>query len=107
MNRFDGIVVFKPLIMVEVIAIARLMLSQVSKRLNEKGIEFTATDEAIAELAELGFDQRFGARALRRTIQTRVDDILADYLLKGEIGRRDQVILETGGKLRVEKAREI
>jgi len=107
LNRFDGIVVFKPLTMVEVIEIARLMLNQISKRLAEKGIEFIATDEAIAELAELGFDQRFGARALRRTIQTRVDDILADYLLKGEIGRRDKVILETGGKLAVEKAKEI
>lgn len=107
LNRFDGIVVFKPLTMVEVINIARLMLNQISKRLEEKGISFTATDEAIAELAELGFDQRFGARALRRTVQTRVDDILADYLLKGEIGRRDKVILEAGGKLRVEKAIEI
>jgi ATP-dependent Clp protease ATP-binding subunit ClpC len=107
LNRFDGIVVFKPLSMVEVIKIARLMVKKIAKRLDEKGIEFTADDEAIAELAEMGFDPKFGARPLRRVIQERIDDVLAEQLLGGNIERRDKVILQVGGKLKVEKAEMI
>ncbi len=107
LNRFDGVVVFKPLSMVDVIKIAKLMVNKISRRLEEKGIEFSATEAAIAELAESGFDPKFGARPLRRTIQTKVDDVLADYLLKGEISRRDKVVLEVGGKLNIEKAKKL
>ncbi|NQT49175.1 AAA family ATPase [Candidatus Kuenenbacteria bacterium] len=107
LNRFDGVVVFKPLSMVDVIKIAHLMIKKIAKRLEEKGVEFSATDEAIAELAEAGYDPKFGARPLRRAIQDRVDNSLADHILKGEIGRRDKVILEVGGEMRIEKAEEI
>jgi ATP-dependent Clp protease ATP-binding subunit ClpC len=107
LNRFDGVVVFKPLTMMAVIKIARLMINKIVKKLEERGISFEASDEAIAELAELGFDPKFGARPLRRTIQEKVDDILANYLLQGQIDRRDKVILEPGGKLRIEKAEQI
>ncbi|MBU1131804.1 ATP-dependent Clp protease ATP-binding subunit [Patescibacteria group bacterium] len=107
LNRFDGIVVFKPLTMTEVIEIARLMVGKISRRLQEKGIEFHVADEAIAELAELGFDPKFGARPLRRVIQERVDDVLANHLLRGELDRRDKVTLELGGELKIEKAEQI
>ena len=106
-NRFDGLVVFKPLKLVEVIKIAHLLLAKIIKQLEEKGIEFSAAPEAVAELAELGFDPKFGARPLRRVIQEHVNDALANYLLRGEIKRRDKVVLEVGGKLRIEKAEEI
>ena len=74
-----------------------------------EGVDAVEADDAaaVAELAEQGFDQKFGARPLRRTIQTKVDDALANHLLKGEIGRRDKVILETGNEIRIEKAEEI
>lgn len=107
LNRFDGVVVFKPLSMVDVIKIAHLLIDKIGKNLAEKGIEFFATDEAVAELAEHGYDPKFGARPLRRAIQERVDDALANHLLKGEIGRRDKVTLEVGGNIRIEKAPEI
>jgi ATP-dependent Clp protease ATP-binding subunit ClpC len=107
LNRFDGVVVFKPLTMTDVIQIARLMVAKVGKKLDDKGIEFSVTDEAIAELAELGFDPKFGARPLRRVIQEKIDDVLADALLKGEIKRRDKVVLHPEGQLKVEKAEEI
>jgi len=55
-------------------------------------------------LAEAGFDPAFGARPLRRAIQDRVNNLLADFLLAGKVGRRDVVVLEKGGKLRIEKA---
>jgi len=106
-NRLDGVVVFKPLGMKEVIAIARLLVAKVIKNLDGKGIDFSVTDGAISELAEQGFDPKFGARPLRRTIETRIDDELAKQLLEGKIGRRDKVIYDVGGEIRIEKAEKI
>jgi ATP-dependent Clp protease ATP-binding subunit ClpC len=104
LNRFDGLIVFKPLTMVEVIAIARILLAKIIKQLEEKNINLTITDGAVAELAELGFDARFGARPLRRVIQERIDNLLADYLLQGKIDKRDKITIDVGGKITVEKA---
>lgn len=107
LNRFDAAVVFKPLIQEEIFRIAKLILKQIAKQLEAKGIFFKVTDEAVAELAQAGFDPLFGARPLRRVIQDRVQDALANLLLKQKLGRRDVVILEKGGVLRVEKAKKI
>lgn len=103
LNRFDGIIVFKPLGKEEIKQIAKLLLNKLAKQMAEKGITLRATDEAIEELAEVGFDPIFGARPLRRVIQERVNNALANYLLTGKIGRRDIAILEKGGVIRVEK----
>jgi len=104
LNRYDGIMIFKPLTEENVFEIGKLMIAKVAKRLEAKGITFKATDDAIRELAKKGYDPKFGARPLRRVIQQEVDDALANYLLTAQIGRRDVVFLEPGGKLRVEKA---
>src|SRR3989339_36056 len=106
-NRFDGVIVFKPLTQLEVNQIAGLMAKKIVKKLADKEIYLTFTDEAVHELAEAGFDPKFGARPLRRVMQERVDDMLANALLKGEINRRDKVTLMPGGELKVEKAEEI
>jgi len=107
LNRFDGLIVFKTLGKTEIQEIAKLLLNKLSKQLEIKGITFRATEEAIEELAEAGFDPAFGARPLRRVIQERVNNLLADFLLTGKVSRRDMVILEKGGNLRVEKANRI
>ncbi|MFZ5365278.1 MAG: AAA family ATPase [Patescibacteria group bacterium] len=107
LNRYDGIMVFKPLSQEDVYQIAKLMMAKVAKRLENKGITFTATDAAVRELAQKGYDPKFGARPLRRVIQTEVDDALANYLLTAQIGRRDAVTLDAGGKISVEKAEEL
>ncbi len=107
LNRFDNIIVFKPLVFEDVVKITHLLLKDVAKNLEAKGINFQAADEAIRELAEIGFDPQYGARPLRRAIQERVDNALADYLLQGKIGRRDIAILEKGGKISVEKAKQL
>lgn len=104
LNRFDGLIVFKPLKKEEIQQIARLMLKKLGKTLEKKGINFRVTEAAIRELAEAGFDPLFGARPLRRAIQDRVENLLADFLLKGKVGRRDTLVLEKGGILKVEKA---
>jgi len=107
LNRFDGLIVFKTLGKIEIQKIAKLLLNKLSKQLEAKGITFRATEEAVRELAEAGFDPAFGARPLRRAIQDRVNNLLADFLLTGKVGRRDVVILEKGGNLRIEKANRI
>jgi len=103
-NRFDGTIVFRPLTPDEIYKIAGLLLNKVRKRLEEKGIFFEITPEAQKELATAGFDPLFGARPLRRVIQERVDNALADFLLTGKISRRDVVIYDVGGKISVKKA---
>lgn len=104
LNRFDGVMVFRPLTQEDVVAIAYLMIAKVGKRLEAKGIAFEASDEAVYELAKKGYDPKFGARPLRRVIQETVDNAVAEQLLKGKVGRRDKLILEPGGTIRVEKA---
>jgi len=102
-NRFDEVIVFTPIQPDELLLITRLMLKKVGKRLEEKGIYFEVTDEAVKELAEEGFDPLYGARPLRRVIQDKVDTAIADALLKGEIKRKDTVVYDKGGEIRVER----
>jgi len=107
LNRFDAVVVFTPLSLEEIKQVVKLMLAEVAKRMEAKGILFTANDAAIQELATIGYDPVFGARPLRRTIQERVDNALAQAFLTNQISRRDTAILEPGGVMRIKKAREL
>lgn len=104
LNRFDGVIVFKPLTQDEVLQIAYLLVGAVSARLEPKGIGFRATDEAVAELARKGFDPLFGARPLRRVIQEEVDNAIAKALLEGRVRRRDTIVLKPGGQIEIEQA---
>ncbi len=104
LNRFDGIIVYKPLTRDEVVQIAWLMLGSISKALEAKGMNFRAEDIAVENLADAGFDPAFGARPMRRVIQDRVETPLADILLKGEVARHDTIVLNDDGELTVEKA---
>lgn len=103
LNRFDAIVVFKPLGKKEIKEITKLLLKKLSAQLEQKGVIFQATEEAIEELADLGFDQTFGARYLKRVVQEQVNNALATYLLTGKLAHGDVAILEKGGIIRVEK----
>ncbi len=107
LNRFNGIVLFKPLSKVEIEQIAVMILNKLSLRLKEKGIEFIASSDSVKKLAELGFSKDFGARPLKRTIETRVDDALATFLLTNQITRRDKAILEADLSIRIEKASKL
>ncbi|MBI4435095.1 ATP-dependent Clp protease ATP-binding subunit [Candidatus Uhrbacteria bacterium] len=103
LNRFDGIIVFKPLAQADVLEITKLFMKAVALRLEPKGIGFRAEEAAVAELATKGFDPKFGARPLRRLVQEEVDSAIANALLQGEVRRRDTIVLEAGGKIRIEK----
>jgi ATP-dependent Clp protease ATP-binding subunit ClpC len=107
LNRFDGVIVFRPLTKDEIEQVAWLMMGSITDMLASRGITFRATDEAVRELAATGFDPVFGARPMRRVIQEKVENALADELLKQKLGRRDTVVFEAGGVIRIEKAKEI
>lgn len=104
LNRFDGLIVFRPLSMDDVGQIAYLLVGKVAQRLEPKGIHFRAADAAIAELAQKGYDPKFGARPLRRVVQEEVENAIANALLEGRAKRRDTIVLEAGGQIKVETA---
>jgi len=107
LNRFDGVMVFKPLSQEDVVAIAYLMIKKVEQRLEAKGIVFKASDEAVHDLAKKGYDPKYGARPLRRVIQETVDNSIAEFLLQGKVSRRDTLLLGPNGDIQVEKAAEL
>jgi ATP-dependent Clp protease ATP-binding subunit ClpC len=92
-NRFDGIVVFKPLSEDEIAQIARLMLKDFEKMLTEKGITLEISEAGVRELAHQGYDPKFGARPLRRLIQEKIENEAAKLILGKELKRRDVLII--------------
>ncbi|MEK9155246.1 MAG: ATP-dependent Clp protease ATP-binding subunit [Patescibacteria group bacterium] len=104
LNRFDDVIVFTPLTADDVAAIAYLMVNKIEERIKAKGLSFRIDDEAIHELAALGYDPKFGARPLRRVLQERVENVIAERILQGDVGRRDTVVYRKGGEVTVEKA---
>jgi ATP-dependent Clp protease ATP-binding subunit ClpC len=91
LNRIDEVIVFRTLTKEQVEQIARLLLDRVARRLHAQHIKVTFTDDAVAHLAERGFDPEFGARPLRRTIQREVENELSRMLLGGELSEGDTV----------------
>jgi ATP-dependent Clp protease ATP-binding subunit ClpC len=94
LNRFDAIVAFKPLTQDEIVKVATLMLKALSTQMAEKEITLKFTEAAIARLAKTGFDPVFGARPMRRVIQDKVENILANSMLSGQIARGSTVVLD-------------
>ncbi|MCQ6266902.1 ATP-dependent Clp protease ATP-binding subunit [Fictibacillus sp. WQ 8-8] len=84
LNRFDSIVQFQSLKEEDLVQIVDLMLTELKANLVEQGISISFTDEAKKKIAELGYHPSFGARPLRRVIQEKVEDAVADVLLEQE-----------------------
>lgn len=105
LNRFDGIVLFKSLTHEDIKKVCAIMLKRVAKDLEAKGMELEVKDIALEYLSDVGFDPEFGARPMRRAIQEKVENPLAELLLSGKLERRDKVVLEDGGELRVVRSR--
>ncbi|MDP2931744.1 MAG: ATP-dependent Clp protease ATP-binding subunit [Chloroflexota bacterium] len=91
LNRIDGVVVFHSLTKEHIRRIVDLMLGNVNKQLAEQEIKLTVSDAAKDMLGEKGYDEEFGARPLRRVIQTMVEDKLSESLLRREFKVFDRV----------------
>ncbi len=85
LNRFDSVVVYRPLLADELHLIAKLMLGKLAKRLAEKGITLSISDYLISAVAKLGANEVFGARPMQRYIQDNIEQQVADALVSGAI----------------------
>jgi ATP-dependent Clp protease ATP-binding subunit ClpC len=85
LNRIDQVVVFSALTREHLRQIVDLLLREVAARLREQGITLEVGDDVRAFLMEEGYSEEYGARPLRRAIQSHVDDALADAILAGEL----------------------
>ena len=103
LNRFDGIVLFRALDKVEIKQIAGLMLKRVARDLETRGVELRVEDAGLVALAEIGFDPEFGARPMRRAIQDKIENQLAEMVLSNKLRRRDIVVVGEGAELRIER----
>jgi len=84
LNRFDEIVLFRPLNEAELGQVVKLMVGEVNTTLENQKITVELTDDAAAELVAAGYDPRLGARPMRRMVQRRVQDAVAGMILRGE-----------------------
>ena len=89
LNRIDEIIVFHQLTEENIRSIARRMLDTIGSRMAAQGITLQADDDAVAALAKDGFDARYGARPLRRTLQNEVEDVVAEQMLDGKLQSGD------------------
>lgn len=103
LNRFDGIIVFRPLHQEDMEKIANLYLIQVQKKLGTQDIQVQFDSSVVSFCARQGFDLQFGARPLRRFIQDHVEDLIAKSLLEGKIDRGAHLLLsaDTAGVLTI------
>lgn len=85
LNRIDEIIVFNRLEKDDIKEIAKRMLKTLTKRLAEMDIKLSFTDEAISAIADVGFDNVYGARPLRRAIQQKIEDPLSELMLEKEV----------------------
>ncbi len=103
LNRIDDIIVFRRLEKPEIRRIASLMMDRVAARLRGMGIELVCTDEALDRIADEGYDAAYGARPLRRFIQTHVEDAAAECILAGRAHEGDTLcVTAADGELTVE-----
>lgn len=94
LNRFDEIVVFKPLSQEHVFQIATIGINNTKKLLREQKIDLEITEAALTKLATFGFDPIFGARPLRRTIQTKIENPISTLLIKKAFYEGDTILVD-------------
>ena len=98
LNRIDDIIVFSHLSKPEIRQIAELMMKDLLKRLDEQGIKIDVSEEVKDFLSEDGYSEAYGARPLRRLIQSKIEDGLAEEILTGEYKAGDTVLLKMEDK---------
>jgi ATP-dependent Clp protease ATP-binding subunit ClpB len=104
-NRIDEVVVFHSLGEAHVKSIAGIQLQSLAKRLNAMDMQLEVTPSALAEIAAAGFDPVYGARPLKRAIQSEIENPLAREILSGNFAAKDTIKVEyKGGKMLFSKA---
>ena len=94
LNRIDEIVVFDAIERKQLLKIVDIMVSDIQSRMEERGIELILTEDAKTWLANEGFDQVYGARPLRRTIQRFIENPLSTKIIRGAFKGKDSVLVD-------------
>lgn len=92
LNRVDDIIVFQRLTKDNIKEIASRLLAVLQKRVEDMGIEVAFSDDAVSKIADAGFDDVYGARPLKRAIQSRIEDALSEEMLKGSVKKGGKYI---------------
>ena len=106
MNRFDGIIEFKPLSKDNLLQIVELMLADVNKRLSSNNIHLDVTDKVKEKLVDLGYDPKMGARPLRRTIQDHIEDAITDFYLENPSEKALKAVMTSNGNIQIKSAKK-
>jgi ATP-dependent Clp protease ATP-binding subunit ClpC len=115
-NRVDETIVFHPLSKEDLASIVDIMISDVNERLKEKNITLTLDADSKKLLVEKGYDPKFGARPLRRTIEDYIEDSLSELILRGRFGygskikgkvQNDKIVFSGRRPQKVEKPAEV
>jgi ATP-dependent Clp protease ATP-binding subunit ClpA len=94
LNRFDEIVLFRPLNESELGQVVSLMMSDINKTLANQNISVELTPEGSSQIVKAGYDPRLGARPMRRMLQRTVQDLIAARILSGQVNPGDHVVLD-------------
>ena len=99
-NRIDEIVIFDKLTIEDIAQIANITLKKLSKRLEDKNIKLKISDKALRHIVKEGYSEEYGARPIKRLIQSQIEDKLAEALLVGSVKDVSELtLIEEGGKL--------
>ncbi|WP_373899107.1 ATP-dependent chaperone ClpB [Haloimpatiens sp. FM7315] len=91
LNRLDDIIMFKPLSFEEIFGIVNIFLKDVRRRLKDKNIELEVTDNAMKLMAKEGFDPIYGARPLKRYIESNIETLIAKEIIKGNVKEGEKI----------------
>ncbi|MGO1370382.1 MAG: ATP-dependent Clp protease ATP-binding subunit [Senegalia sp. (in: firmicutes)] len=94
LNRIDEIIVFHSLNQEQINEIVELMVKDLEERLEKLDIDIKITDKAKEYIGKAGFDPQFGARPLERTIRKKIEDKLSEEILKGDLAKQDNILVD-------------
>ena len=94
LNRFDGVVIFEPLAQKDMVQVAKLGIESTRKLLLMQGIDLDITDTGLAQLSKEGYDPQFGARPLRRLIQTGIENPIAVLIINKTFTKGDKILVD-------------
>jgi ATP-dependent Clp protease ATP-binding subunit ClpB len=98
LNRIDERIMFLPLTKEEIKQIAGLQINKLKKNLGKQQVNISLSESALNLLAELGYDPQFGARPLKRVIQKEIINQISKYILSGEFGPGDMILVDTDAR---------
>lgn len=97
-NRFDDVIIFEPLKFIHMMAIVKLQLKGVGKLMEDQDMGFSYTESAVKEIVRSGFDPIYGARPLRRAIQSLIENPISTLIIEKKVKAGDQILADFDGE---------